>query len=158
MSVFGLFRKPNVESMKTQGDIGGLIEALRYGKDHSVRFAAALALGKIGDTRAVKPLIRAFQDRDDIREAAAVALGKIGHPSAVEPLSALLNDTSWDVRGSAAKALGQIGDAQAVEPLIKALKENRTTERWFIVTALEAITAEAYGDDVAAWENWVKAT
>jgi hypothetical protein len=50
MSVFGLFRKPNVESIKIQGDIGGLIEALGYQKNHSVRFAAALARGKIGDS------------------------------------------------------------------------------------------------------------
>jgi len=44
--------------MKAKRDVKGLIKALNYKKDDSVRRKAAWALGLIGDKRAVKPLIR----------------------------------------------------------------------------------------------------
>ena len=45
----------------------------------SVREAAALALGQLGDTRAVEPLIQALKDEDSyVRSAAADALTKLG--------------------------------------------------------------------------------
>ena len=58
-----LFGSPNVEKLQMKGNIKGLIKALRY--DHnSVRQSAAIALMKIGDARAVKPLIVALKDKD----------------------------------------------------------------------------------------------
>jgi HEAT repeat protein len=58
-----------------------------------------------------------------LRAAAAEALGKIGDARAVEPLIGMLGDEDSDVRYDAAEALGKIGDVRAVEPLIKALEE-----------------------------------
>ncbi len=55
---------------------------------------------------------------DDVRRLAALALGKIGHTQAVEPLLALLQQESADpVRRYAIKALGDIGDARACPAL-----------------------------------------
>jgi HEAT repeat protein len=51
-----------------------------------------------------------------VRQAAAEALGQIGDTSAVEPLIAALRDASLGVRRAAADALGQIGDRRALEP------------------------------------------
>ena len=43
-----------------------------------MRQAAAAALGKIGDPRAVHPLVDALDDREaNVRQAAAEALGKL---------------------------------------------------------------------------------
>lgn len=51
----------------------------------------AWALGKIGDTRAVEPLITALDDRD-AQGAAIQALGQIGDTRAVGPLVMVLKD------------------------------------------------------------------
>ena len=89
--------------------------------DRRVRCEAAEALGDLGNSRAVKSLIRAHgHDDNDVREAAAEALVKLGTP-AVELLVKALFDGHGDVRRSAARLLGRLGDPRAVEPLIKAL-------------------------------------
>jgi HEAT repeat protein len=122
--VFG-FGTPDVQKMEEKEDVKGLIKALGYEKESDVRESAAEALGAIGDSRAVEPLIKALNDADsDVRESAAVGLGKIGDSRAVEPLIRAFGDGSREVRrvgGVAAYALGKIGDSRAVEPLIRAL-------------------------------------
>src|SRR5437879_1792962 len=74
----------------------------------AVRRAAVDALRKIGDARAVEPLIAALKDTGDPRFPGVPAPG-----SAVSTL-----------RRAAVDALGQFGDARAVEPLIAALKDD----------------------------------
>ena len=82
----------------------------------SVRLHAAEALGKIGDERAVEPLIEALNDEDaSVRRGAAVALGRLGAERAVEPLIEALNDEEGHVRRGAAVALGRLGYERAVE-------------------------------------------
>ena len=44
-----LFRPPDVEKLKTEGNVEGLIKALGYKEDLHVRWDAAEALGQIGD-------------------------------------------------------------------------------------------------------------
>jgi len=74
----------------------------------TVRYNAALALGKIGKP-AVEPLIAALKDKDSrVRYSAAWALGKIGDKRAVEPLIAALKDKDSTVRRDAAWALTKI--------------------------------------------------
>lgn len=54
-----------------------MIKALKDG-DYSVRISAAVALGKIGDKRAVGPLIEALEDEESyVRRAVAEALERI---------------------------------------------------------------------------------
>jgi HEAT repeat protein len=123
-----------------------LIAALKAGSS-----AAAIALGEIGDARAIAPLMAALRKTNDgASEAAVGALARIGAPAvgllvaalkdwddrlceraagalvkvgapAVEPLIAALKDWDDRLRERAAGALGQIGDARAVEPLIAKL-------------------------------------
>ena len=73
---------------------------------------AAEALGKIGDPRAVEPLITDLKDMryiGGVNASAADALVKIGAP-AVEPLIATLKDSDGDVwRVATAYALVKIG-------------------------------------------------
>lgn len=84
----GMFdRKPNVEKLEARRDVEGLMKALRYDKNWSVREEATSALGDIADARAIEPLIKALEDEDrDVREEAAEALIKIGDERAVDPL------------------------------------------------------------------------
>ncbi len=64
--------------MKEKQDVDGLITFHGH-KDSSFRERAAEALGKIGDTRAVKQLIQSFkEDSFDARIGAVEAVEKIG--------------------------------------------------------------------------------
>ena len=57
------------------------------------------------------------------RRQAALTLGKLGDVRAVEPLINALKDQAFGVRSCAALSLGLIGDQRAVEPLILALNK-----------------------------------
>ena len=88
------------------------------------RCRIAEVLGKIGDTRAIEPLLSALKegnirktDDNSLRSFAAKALAKYGE-TVVEPLINMLDDEDRNVRAWAANALGTIGDARAVQPLI----------------------------------------
>ncbi len=159
----GIFGPPNVEKMKAKKDVRGLIKALGYQKDWDVRTAAAIALGEIGDTRAVEPLSAWLKHEwSHVREAAAKALGEIGDPRAVEPLTAALKDKDINVRRVAAKALGDIGDARAVEPLIATLKDEDGQVRKAVASALKKLGWKPEGGEAEAWYwtiqcNWEKA-
>jgi len=104
-----------------------LLAALKDG-DPNVRYAAAFALGEIGDERALLPLITALQRTDEdetVLPRMAVALGKIGDAEAVEPLTAMLKHHRTSVRTYAAEALGEIGDLRAVRPLVNRLHSDQ---------------------------------
>jgi len=96
-----------------------------------LRCAAALALGKIGDNRAIIPLMSILNNRDEnyrLRLAVAESLGKLGDEFAVSPLINILADErekSVYLKESVAKALGMLGDIRAVEPLIDILESKR---------------------------------
>ena len=145
----GLFGPPNVEKMEAKRDVQGLIKALDYQKDASVRDAAAKALGKLKDARAVVPLIAALEDESTgVRREAAEALGKSGDARAVEPLIVALRDKVTDVRRDAAEALGELKDARAVEPLVAALSDREV--RWKAADALVKIGTLAVKPLIAA--------
>ncbi|MBZ0318985.1 MAG: HEAT repeat domain-containing protein [Anaerolineae bacterium] len=127
-----------------------------------VRMVAAVTLARVGDTRAIEPLIAILEDSDEkARERVFEALGSLQEQlndqqraqfaiarkawrevvgfgsAAVEPLiAALLNK---DYTPSAAEALGQIGDVRAVEPLISVLNHSDWTVRDAAAEALGQI-------------------
>ena len=155
LSIFKKMTTPKVETLKARKDIKGLIKALRYRKDEGVRQAAAEVLGKIGDPRAVEPLIAALKDAEWIvREAAAKALGKIGDTRAVEPLIAALKDQNSWARAAAAESLGKIGDPRAVELLIATLKDKDSGVRKAAAKALDHLGWEPAQDEIAGW-YWI---
>lgn len=111
-----------------------------YGYHNSdVEKAAIQALGTIGDTKAVDPLVAMLKvppisdGRADVRREAIKALGKIRDPRAVDSLigflknermvkNAYLNEYA-QLAGDAAEALGEIGDPKAIVPLIESLND-----------------------------------
>lgn len=168
----GIFGPPNVEKMKAMRDIEGLVKALSYNKDSNriehikVRKEAATALGEIGDTRAVQPLIAALvSSAPDVAKEAQDALVRLGKP-AVEPLISVLGRDE-NLSAVAAQVLLRIGlpslqplstalgrsygdahlakavvgvlvrlGAPAVEPLIAALDDNNRQVRMVVAEGL----------------------
>jgi len=93
-----------------------------FDPDYVLRATAARILGKIGDRRAVRPLVsRLVEPKVGVRVAAINALAKIGDPEAVEPLASVMFCGDGNVRIAAAKALGEIGDPRGIEPLKRLL-------------------------------------
>ena len=110
MALFGIFGKPDVEKLKANNDVGGLVKALGYAKDNDVRCLAAEALGKTRDPSAVEALINALKDKDCIvRMNAARVLGETRDPRAMEPLINALKGENSDVAWYASDALVKIG-------------------------------------------------
>lgn len=89
--------------------------------------AAAQALGLLKDARAVEPLIEALQDFH-LRDWAKRALMNLG-PLAVEPLIKALEDAPGFMPYPGIEVLAHAGDTRAVEPLIKALGSPRAFRR-----------------------------
>jgi HEAT repeat protein len=96
-----------------------------------LRCNAARALGAIGDTRAIVPLMSILNNKAEnyrLRLAAAESLGKVGDEYVVKPLIDILADErekSVYLKESVAHALGMLGDIRAVEPLIEILESKR---------------------------------
>lgn len=83
-------------------------------KDHHedllVRGRAALMLGKLGDTRAVDPLIAALNAPGyQTPLNAAQSLGKLGDPRAIDALLRALESDQEKVREAALQSLRQLG-------------------------------------------------
>ena len=113
-------------------------------QDWHVRREAIWSLRKIGDARAVAPLIAAIGDETPrVRLAAVETLGGMGDARAVEPLIAALEDGDHEVRAAAANALAQIDDAAAVEPLVAALAASKSSVRGAAVKALARHAGDA---------------
>ena len=117
-----------------------LISALSSNTDLSIVCSVIEALGQIGDTRAVDPLITFLTHKESkIRECTAAALGKLRDSRAVESLIVALSDEQERVRWYAADSLGKIGDPVCVESLIKLLSDTSARVRESAVTALGQI-------------------
>src|SRR6188474_522737 len=77
------------------------------------RLSAVLSLARLGDKRAMKPLVTALHDPNaQVRAIAATALGKLGHKAALPALkSAALDDLDEIVRNKAREAAGLVAKA-----------------------------------------------
>ena len=117
-----------------------LIKALED-RNKGVRGRAAVALGGIGDKRAVPELIERFKDENEdmgVRVSAAEALGKIKDEGAVPELIKGLKNEKLEIRKIAAEVLMEIGEP-AVPYLIEVLKNK--DENWY----LRRVAAEVLG-------------
>jgi hydroxyacylglutathione hydrolase len=135
--------------------IGSLLRALDDEPVPWVRSAIALALGNLGDIRAVGPLLDALArdtDRFFVPSAAAIALGVLGDARAVEPLLDALNARSGDwIHFAAVQALGTLGDLRAVAPLLCVLANHAEP-----ATRMEACRALARLGDKRAVDPLVR--
>ena len=89
--------------------VSRLVEALQSGESFKVRATAAVALGRLGDSRALAPLSEALR-RDEsfaVRAAAAAAIGRLGDATGLPALFAALSDSEPYVRTEAEEALAR---------------------------------------------------
>jgi HEAT repeat protein len=105
--------------------------------DLEVRRKVVWVLWKIGDRRAVKPLVNSLRRDPDVkvRAYAAWALGRLNDSRAIPPLVDALDDSSPKVRWDAAIALAKFGE-RAIESLIEALYDYRPQVRVGAANAL----------------------
>ncbi|MDK1032527.1 MAG: HEAT repeat domain-containing protein, partial [Planctomycetia bacterium] len=120
------------------------------------RREVAMALAKIGDKRAVGPLLEMLKQEhdyyyiqqhrfEDPRCSAAMALGEMKDARAVAPLIAALKDKNEHLRREAARALGKIGDKRALGPLNEALNDKDAYGKFVVERALAEIRKGAAG-------------
>lgn len=90
-------------------------------EDHDTVRLSIKALGKLGDSRAVMPLVEKLKStRMEIKSASKSALARIGEP-AVLPLIELSGSADVNHRQAASETLVRLGET-AVAPLIERLK------------------------------------
>ena len=131
------FKENRPEFLRTLGAFGdrtstGAIMKLLSGDqrddDARVRWAAADALGKIGDELAIDVLAKTMDDSDQrVREAAVIALKAIGTPGALEALLEKLPGASDEAAESIWKAFkaGALSDPAGALGWAKELSERK---------------------------------
>ena len=111
-------------------------------EDKWLRRAAAAALAKMGDERAVKPLMRHLLEKDEpdpeVRYSAAAGLARMRSLESIDYLAQALKDSTLSVRLEAGYALGRIGKP-AIGVLIKARYDQDGKVRDSAVAALGSI-------------------
>ena len=123
-----LVRDTSLEAIG-EWDFETLVEILQEHPEADVRRAAAAALGRLRDSRAVEPLATALltDEAAEVREESAKALSKIGDPEAVSALiQSLREDEEENVRAASATALGVFEDELAIQRLLEALEEDHS--------------------------------
>jgi len=140
-----------------------LIQALKedWETDGRVRAAAAKALGKTRDPKAI-PALTELLDRGrnfGEREQAAIALGQIGDPQAVPALLRRLGNGLEDyaVRIAAARSIGQVGGLEVVPKLFQVYQDTGSEIREAIVDAVGEILSRTSPDDDNSREIYSRA-
>ncbi|MFN7990244.1 MAG: HEAT repeat domain-containing protein [Thermoanaerobaculia bacterium] len=146
--------------LKCRKAVGPLLELLEG--DLWLRFAAILALGRIGDARATLELLKLTGD-DSLGTTALEAIGRIGDPSAIEPLCReLVREDRFPQRDAILTAIGEclaraggevprLRDPEAAaalrrDPFRRYLREGLASETPELRAAANRLVA-AYGDE-----------
>jgi HEAT repeat protein len=122
------FKKLDMEKLKEKKDIKELIKALKY-EDSNIRMFAAIALGEIGDERAIVPLTQSLKDEEEVQNEVLKALVKIGDP-AVDTLITAVKDEKLEE--GAKFALIKIGEPASRNLMFKYNNQNRDTQICYI--------------------------
>jgi len=96
--------------------VAELSKMLSSSSNEKARLAAVVALARLGDKRALKPLVAALSDpHTQIRTVAAAALGKLGHKAALPALKGVAtDDVDAAVRTSAKEAATLVAKANGL--------------------------------------------
>lgn len=137
--------------------VPGLIDRLKD-LDENVRVAAAEALGRTKDQRAVNALTGCLTAHDQgwLDYAAAEALGDIGDEKALKPLLGALGRSG--LREPVLEALGKIGNVNTLPPLVSGLSDPLRIVREVSVAALCSIHRKSNPDDRERMLSEVRST
>ena len=120
-----------------------LLENLKKTPLIPVKQQILMALGKLGDPRALDALVDFLADSDEIvGHFAALAVGKIGGSEAVHKLLSIMAELQPGNRLNAITALEVIGDNECVPALIEALFSKEEEVREAAARALQYIPDE----------------
>ncbi len=111
---------------------------LNNDENDNLRCCAATALGMIGDTKAVEPLINTLKSAKswELRDRSASALGAIGDERATEPLKQAQHDIDFHVVDAANNALLKLDVKNTVADLIDNFNHSKTlTDNVWIIAA-----------------------
>ena len=152
-----LVRMSAAKSLGKLGDpvvLGLLVRSLETELVDGVKVQVMLALGKLGDRRAIDPLAKVLlstKENEGIRLFAAHALGELKDERAVTPLvTTLLTDSSAKMRVSAAHALGFLGNKDANDALMQSLKDTEPTVQVATALALTMLGDQDLIDSILA--------
>lgn len=123
----------------------------------AVRFAAAGALARLGESRSVEPILHAFDLPGEMNQRRVAETLQAFGPAAVKPLLAVLTDArgnySDNAIGVAARVLGMLRTAEAAGPLSALLAHPEFRIRLNAVRALGLIGDQATADAIAKLAN-----
>jgi hypothetical protein len=124
--------------------------------DAGVRLAAVASLAKLADEAAWVPvLVAAITAKDDAVRAAATTAVLVGRGDLVGVARKLLKeDQDPTFRAEVALLLGRRRRVDAVPALLDALADKHPRVVTAAAEALEAVSGEAFGYEVAPWTAW----
>ncbi len=130
-------RKTISIALGTIGDARAVTALLSLGiEDPHVKIPASDAISQIGPA-ASEPLVKALADRESgLVLEAVVMLGRLKVVEAARPLIRVLEGGSWVHRAHAAQALGNLGDTRVLGALQKALGDSNPNVRANAAAAL----------------------
>ncbi|MCI4365285.1 MAG: HEAT repeat domain-containing protein [Thermoplasmata archaeon] len=127
-----------------------LMRVLARDESALVRNACALALGRIGDPRAVPVLERALDDESDrVRREAVLAIERSHDPEAAAKVRRFLHDPARRVRIVASVVMGLRRDRDGVGILLKYLGRSDQWEKPALLVALGRIGTPDCGEALA---------
>ncbi|MEW5910156.1 MAG: HEAT repeat domain-containing protein [Thermodesulfobacteriota bacterium] len=130
-------------SLDNAGAITPMAARLNH-PDAAVRYLLKKGLVKYGSTAVQPLIGFLRHHNPDVQQSAAEVLGRIGDPRAVIPLIGVLKESFPDkVRMAAVIALGEIGDIRSIDALIDALKEKTSSVPYLVPDALAKIGWQA---------------
>jgi len=140
--------------MKNPASLEPLTRAVDLGATdpatHQMNKEVALALGGLGDTKAIPVLLRLLGSADPFTRISAVdSLGALRASEAVEPLRQLATDDGVApfLSRKAIEALGRIGDARAVPTLVRTLTKERQGVSFYAESAFSLFQVGAPSGD-----------
>jgi len=106
---------------KDEDEFSTLIKKLKS-RDMAEKEEAIIALGDLGNTKAIPYLVELIELREKpLLQAIMETLGKLKDPRAIPYLVKFLDEPDFETKQKAVLSLGEIGDDKCVLPLAKAL-------------------------------------
>lgn len=127
--------------MKDAGAADVLISALTSDPNINVRYAAAEALGKIGNPKAINFLLETIKRSPYLAYPAIGSLGFLRAETTVELLQKIVEEDEW-LRYPAIEALGNIAALSATDTIIKYLDDTNPLIQRAVITAIAKIEAK----------------
>jgi HEAT repeat protein len=119
--------------------VAPLGEAMLKDPEVNVRYQAAVSLGDLGRSEAVRYLNQALADEEWVQYSVIEALAKIRDDTSVGALVAAMQKSSDLVASMIAEALGEMGNVKAVPLLLRYMDKSSTALRNKIVKAVVQI-------------------